>query len=155
MSEPQREGAARGAMEGVVAGPAGGEVFGSSVRYMWSIEVGTADVASSDALGHPDAATARAAVLARLAEIAGEVDEVPVPLALKDLPTSRPFLPSIWVDGDGMPHSVLAYRSGPEVAARFAASTSKCVDVDYGKTIIVYPESAAPALWRAYLRGVR
>lgn len=124
-----------------------------SPRYFWSIRVDAATVASGDALGHPDAATARAAVLARLAEIVGEVDEVPVALALEGLPTSRPFLPSIWVDGEGMPHPVLASQHEGEVYARFAANTAQYVDFDHGTTLVVYPESAAPALWRAYLRG--
>jgi hypothetical protein len=122
-------------------------------RYVWALGVGLTRVTAADPMGHPDAATARAAVLARLAEIVGEVDEVPVALALEDLPTSRPFLPSIWVDGEGMPHPVLASQHEGEVYARFAANTAQYVDFDHGTTLVVYPESAAPALWRAYLRG--
>jgi len=125
-------------------------VFGSSVRYMWSIEVGTADVASSDALGHPDAATARAAVLARLAEIVGEVDEVPVALTVAELPdaANTDDERAVLVLVDGRPTPARAYVSVGRVRIYSHADS-----VVIGRDLEVYPESAAPALWRAYLRG--
>lgn len=120
-------------------------------RYAWRLSVGQARVATSDPMGLPDAATARAAVLARLAEIVGEVDEVPVALTVADLPGAEgPHLPAVVVDRDGRPRSVLAYAAAGRVRPYELWGN---VERHFPAGTEVYPESAAPALWRAYLRG--
>lgn len=118
-------------------------------RYFWSLSVGDAVIAN-DRLGYPDAATARAAVLARLAEIAGEVDEVPVALGVAELPDAantddeRAVIALV----DGRPTPATAYVSAGRVRVHGAHTA-----VSIGLDTPVYPESAAPALWRAFLRG--
>jgi hypothetical protein len=74
--------------------------------------------------------------------------EPPRPIPIHDLPTRRPYLPCLWLDEDGRPHPVLAYRWEDQVHARLAAirTTSYMMDAT-----AVYPESAGPALWRAHL----
>lgn len=117
-------------------------------RFGWSLAVGRAIVGHSDHLGHPDAATARAAVLARLAEIVGEVDEVPVPLAVVELPdvADMDAVARVVVLAEGRPLPAIAYGCNGKIQAHVGP-------VYYPADTPVYPESAAPALWRAYLRG--
>lgn len=126
-----------------------GRVSAPARRVGWSLAAGHAIVAHSDHLGHPDAATARAAVLARLAEIVGEADEVPVPLGVSELPdaANTDEERSVVALVDGRPTPATAYVSTGRVRVRTHASVS------LGLGTPVYPESAAPALWRAFLRA--
>ncbi len=147
MSEPLPAGCER-----IVRGVFMLYVFEAAHRYRWSILANQNTIAKSDALGHPDAATARAAVLARLAEIVGEVDEVPVPLTVADLPdaANTDDERAVLVLVDGRPTPARAYVSVGRVRIYSHADS-----VVIGRDLEVYPESAAPALWRAYLRGLR
>jgi hypothetical protein len=116
-------------------------------RSTWKMGIGWSAVAGADRAGHPDAATARAAVLARLAEIVGEVDEVPVALGVAALPgADDEHELDVVVLVDGRPMAATACAFGDRIRAR---SGTSC----YRVNTPVYPESAAPALWRAYLRG--
>ena len=121
-----------------------------NARWFWRITINDARVASADDLGYPDAASARAAVLARLAEVVGEVDEVPAPLGIAELPDAantdeeRAVIALV----DGRPTPATAYVSAGRVRVHGAHTA-----VSIGLDTPVYPESAAPALWRAFLRG--
>ena len=73
----------------------------------------------------------------------------PVPLTVGELPERKPWLPCIWLDRDGRPTPALGYRFDVEVAARNAYDVSRVLGgLD---PAVLYPESAAPALWARFL----
>ena len=71
---------------------------------------------------------------------------VVVPLTVGELPERKPYLPCIWLDDDGRPTPVLGLRYGDDIEARLAAKPSNGIDDP-----VLYPESAAPALWERFL----
>ncbi len=80
-----------------------------------------------------------------------EAPPVVVPLTVGELPERKPWLPCIWLDRDGKPTPVLAYQFDGTVEARLAAAPS--IGVNWDAPCVVYPESAAPALWERFLAG--
>lgn len=79
-----------------------------------------------------------------------EAPAEPVALRVEELPERRPYLPCIWLDKDGRPTPALAYQFDGEAEVRNAYVQSHGMSPDSGPAV-VYPESAAPALWAAFL----
>lgn len=78
------------------------------------------------------------------------LDDAPVPLRLKDLPSGPDDAPCVWVASDGRPYPVRVVRLGDDMIHGWRPADG-CKSMTLADLPRLYPESAAPALWRAYL----
>ena len=84
----------------------------------------------------------------------------PVPLTVGELPdTEAPQFACLWLDTAGRPHPVVAYRWRDRAHAFLAYhaaypnSTQQSIGGRWPAGPVLYPESAAPALWERFLAG--